>query len=313
MRNAALRLILCLSIVSWTPIRATPVSPEAVGWGNLVVPGLGATLNGEPNRGLLDAGLELGLFFGATFGVREGNFTIDTTIVLPEHHSLLRPLIGEDLQQAGIKLHMYNTFYQYQQACLAMADSNRELLNPQPLYKGSWDDTLLAPFKWKNLSNPFVFGLIAAAAAFLIYDYKTSAPAPSTYRATPAEDTLYLTHNVLIEPLGSSFGEEALFRGFIQREMRLYTDSLVFSLLIQSSLFTLLHPSDAKVTAFAGGLYFGFLTDYHNGDIEPGVAAHFWVNVLNGLFAYLKFRISEGQSVPFSQPLGITVSLPVPF
>ncbi len=299
-----------LLLIAAARAEAAPVSPAAVGFGNLLVPGLGATLRGDSGRGLLEAGIEIGLFYGGTFGVREGTFTIDTTIVLPQRGSLYRPLLGQTLQQFGIKLHMYDTFYHYQQACLAMADSEREKSNPQPLYKGDWSDTLLAPFKWKNLSNPWVFSVIAAATIYVAVDYNNSAPKRSSYVATGGEDALYLAHNILVEPLGSAFGEEPVFRGFIQRETRLYTGSLIASLLIQSAIFTALHPADAKLAAFLGGIYFGFLVERFHGDLEPAIAAHFWVNVVNGFFQYLSFRKGEGKSTPFSAPMGLTVAIP---
>ena len=289
------------------------VSPAAVGWGNLMVPGLGATLRGEPGRGLIEAFTELSLFYGGTFGVREGAFTIDSTVVLPDHNTLLRPLLGQTMQQFGLKIHMYDTFYNYQQACRAMADSDRERSNPQPLYQGSWSDTLLAPFRWQNLSSPWVFGVLLASAAALLYDYHTTPVTRSTYQATPVENTLEGLNSMLVIPIGSSFGEEVLFRGFMLRELRGYTGSLVFSDLLQASVFMLLHPPEERLVAFAGGAYFGYLADRFHGDLGPSIAAHFWVDAISGLFQFLAFRRQQGATPPFAPPITMSMTIPITF
>ena len=212
----SLALLLMMLVLWWLggPAACSPdVSPAAVGWGNLLVPGFGATLRGEPARGLLEAGAEIGLFYGGTFGVREGEFTIDSTIVVPPDPRtgrLLGPLIGQGLQQFGLKLHFYDTFYNYQKVCLSMEDSEREKSNGQPLYKGDWWDVMSAPFRWKNLSNPWVYTAILVSTALLFYQYNTTTVTPQ-HHATNAEESMYALNNVAIIPLGSAFGEEPLF------------------------------------------------------------------------------------------------------
>lgn len=287
------------------------VDPGLTGWGNLVVPGLGASFRGDPLRGVAEAALEIGLFYGGTFGVREGTFTIDTTIVTPQKGSLVRPLVGQTMQQLGLKLHMYNTFYHYQQASLALEATETEHWNAQPLYRGNALDVLTAPFKWKHLSNPWVFGLLLASAGFIIADYATGTVTKSTHIASGFEDGLFLTQNGMIQPLGSAFGEEPLFRGFMQREFHRYTGSFWVANLMQAGIFTLLHPEEAHIPAFLGGAYFGFLVHHFDGDIEQAVAAHFWINTLNGIVAYLRFRRAQGKNVPFNPPIGIVLGMPL--
>lgn len=287
------------------------LSPGGVGWGNLLVPGLGATFRGEPLRGVGEAVLELGLFYGGTFGVREGEFTIDSTIVLPQRGNLYRPLIGQSMQQVGLKLHMYNTFYHYQQACLAMKDSERETNNSQKLYTGTWDEVLTAPFRWKNLSNPFVYGMVLLAAGGLAYAYHNDEITRNAYRPTGGEEALYGMNTLLLMPMGSAFGEEPLFRGFMQREFNLYTGSTLAAVLMQTAIFTAMHPENHYVPAFAGGLYFGFLTHHFDGNIEPAVAAHFWVNFISGIFDYLSFRLKYGKDAPWGPNVKLALSFPL--
>jgi len=289
---------------------AANLSPAAIGWGNLIVPGLGATLRGKTGEGLLEAVTEIGLFYGGTFGVREGGFTIDSTVKIPEHGSLYRPLLGQTMQEIGLKLHMYDTFYHYQQVCRQQANSAREQSNPQPLYQGSWSDTLLAPFRWKNFREPWVWGVVLATTAYEFYDYRTTTVARNYYQPTTAENTLEGANSIAVIPLGSSFGEEVLFRGFIERELRGYTGSLILADALQATAFMLLHPPENRAIAFTGGLYFGFLADRFHGDLEPSIAAHFWVDAISGFFSYLQFRRAQGKNTPFAPPLGMRVSMP---
>jgi membrane protease YdiL (CAAX protease family) len=311
--SAATRLLLYLLVLVILPGNAfASVSPIAVGWGNLLVPGLGATLRGAPERGLVEAVTEIGLFFGGTFGVREGQFTIDSTVVAtrdPRTGSLASPLIGEAMQQFGLKLHMFDTFYHYQQACLALQDSEREKSNAQPLYKGSWTDLLTAPFRWKNLSNPWVYTAILVTTALLVYDFSTTSVSRQKH-ASDVEESLYGLNNIGILPMGSAFGEEPLFRGFIQREARLYTGSLIASIAIETALFAALHPSSQTFPAIAGGIYFGFVVDRFNGDLEPTTAIHFWANSITGILSLVAFRAAQGKWTPFNPPIGVKFSVP---
>lgn len=310
LRLYAILLCTCLSVPGHAS--AEKLSPGGVGWGNLLVPGLGATFRGDPVRGAAEAIVELGLFYGGTFGVREGEFTIDSSIIVPQRGNLYRPLLGQAMQQFGLKLHMYNTFYHYQQACLAVKDSERELHSPQKLYTGGWDDVLFAPFKPKNLTSPWVFGSILLATGALAYSYHNTDITRNSYRPSNTEQTLSGLNSILLVPLGSSFGEEALFRGFMQREFNLYTDSTLAAILMQTSIFTVMHPESHYLPALAGGLFFGFLTQHFNGNIEPSIAAHFWIDMISGVFDYLSFRLRYGKDAPWAPNVKLVFSLPLP-
>ena len=285
---------------------AETVSPAAVGWGNLVVPGLGASLRGLPGRGLLEASTEIGTFYGGTFYGKEGSFRIDGTVLVPDNADVFKPVVGGIMQEFGLKLHMYNTFYNYQQASLDPGNAELEKEYEQPLYKGAWDDVLLAPFKWKNLEKPYVYLPIILGTGFVYLTYLGTPIASRSHASSSAEDALYGTSAAISLPLGSSFGEEVLFRGFMQREIRHYTHSVVASIGAETLVFTLLHPPDLRPAAFAGGIYFGLITNYFAGDLEPGIAAHFWTDFVNGVFVYFLFRQSEHKSVP----LAANVSIP---
>ena len=282
-------------------VHAEKISSAAVGWGNLIVPGLGATLRDQPMRGVFEAALEVGTFYSGTLIAEETRFSIDGTIQVPENGSVRKPMMAMTLQQFGLKYHFYNTFYHYQQAALDDQDSEREMSNPQPLYKGTWTDTLLAPFRWENLSSIWAWPFITVSSAFLVWDYSQTTVVKRNRPVSGSGQFLYGMNEIGLIPLGSSFGEDVLFRGFIQREVYGMTKSLTAALLSQSILFAALHSDHLE--AFAGGLYFGFATDQLHGDLGPVIAAHFWVDVVAGLSEFFLFRRSIGKDAPFSPPI----------
>ncbi len=309
MKCVAILLIVCELLL--LPTRGmAEVSPAAVGWGNLIVPGLGATLRGYPKQGLTEAGLELGTYFGGTYGVREGGFTIDGSVNIPTSPNLTSPLIGQALQEFGLKYHFHNTFYHYQQAALAVQDSDREKRNPQPLYRGNWKDMLTAPFSLKNLGSIWVFPLIAASGVYLVYNYKTTPIQRYGFRTSAGNEALYGFSQVTMIPVTGAIGEEPLFRGFMMRETRLYTNSAIAALMVESAMFTLTHPAELRLSGFLSGIYFGLMTNHFDGNIEPAIAAHFWVNVLDGVISYWTLRRAQGKDTPFAPPLTGQVTIP---
>jgi hypothetical protein len=258
-----------------TTTNNNPISPAVIGWGNLFVPGLGATLRGQPGRGLLEATAEIGTYYGGTFGVREGQTGIDGDVTIPTQGDINHASVGMMLQEFGLKLHLFDTFYHYQQACIEQETTATQINNPQPLYRGSWTDVLKAPFQWRYLSSPYVYPVIIGVTGYLLYSYATTKVAPIGLRATPAGETLYGVSQTLIMPAGSEFGEEVFFRGFVEREVRSYTDSLVLAIAAESTLFALGHQN--KVTSGITGVYFGWLVPHQGGDLGFAIAPHFWL------------------------------------
>ena len=304
LKLTAFTFVLLTFFLTVTTVHADHVSAAAVGWSNLIVPGLGATLRGDSTRGLIESTLELGSYYGGTFHAKEGPFTIDGSALVLSDRNVTKPVIGKMMQQFGLKLHMYNTFYNYREAALDPSNADHEKLYQQPLYKGTWDETLLAPFKWKNLKSPWVYVPVLMSTAYLLVDYKNRKPY-TTPATTPQEETLYGISEGVSFPLGSAFGEEVLFRGFIQREMRLYTDSIILSIAAETLLFTLIHSPDLRPSAAAGGVLWGLSVNHFEGDLQPGIASHFWINFVSGMLNFAQFRKSQGKT-----PIGVRLTVP---
>ena len=286
------------------------LSPGAVGWGNLLVPGLGATLRDQPVQGLTEASLEIGSFYGGTLLAEEQSFKIDGSTSIPQNGSVGRAVSSQMFQQFGLKYHFYNTFYHYQQAAIAAEDTEREKNNPQPLYRGTWKDMLAAPFQWDNLKSTWTWPVVVAASAYLIYSYATTSVVRRGGRSiSGADQGLFGVSQLASFPIGSSFGEDPLFRGFIQREMVGMTGSMTLAIATQASLFALLH--DDRVTAFLVGSYFGVEANALHGNLGPIMAAHFWINVVSGVCDWLAFERSLGKNTPGNPPLIAQIQIPI--
>ena len=300
-------LFFAFALLSVCNLAHASPDPAAVGWGNLFAPGLGATLRGESTRGLMEATGTLGTYFGGTYLAEQAHFSMDGSVKIPEGGSITRPLLGQFLQEAGLKSHMYFTFYNYQQASLDPSQAETQGKYQQPLYKGAWDDILLAPFKPKNLSSAWVYLPLIFSTGYLYYSYKTDDGSHRGGQSSGFQDAVFGVTQGVGVPLGSSFGEEALWRGFMQREFYFYTGSLTAAIALQSISFVAVHTPRLRPAATAGGIYFGVLANHFDGDLEPGIAAHFWVDFISGVFNYFSFRKSEGRGAP----LHVGVQIPI--
>jgi membrane protease YdiL (CAAX protease family) len=267
-----------------------------------LVPGLGATLRGHSLEGLAEATVELGTFYGGLFGTHEGRFTIDGSIRDADTQaSFDRAVTGQILQQVGLKLHFWDTFYHYQQATIEREKVEGVDDNPQALWRGDWKDNLSAPFKWKNISNPWSYTAIIAATGFLLLDYSSAQITPINARLNGKSEAYYGVDEMISIPVGSSFGEDPFFHGFVEREIRGATKSVWMASIGPAVPFALLHED--RLTAFIVGTYYGFATSALGGDLGPVMASHFWVNVFNGLLGLWSLKRSEGKPAPFNPPL----------
>jgi membrane protease YdiL (CAAX protease family) len=280
------------------------MSAGAIGWGNLLVPGLGATLRDEPGVGLREAGLEIGSFYGGTILAPEKRFRIDGSIDLPESGNINNAVVAQTLQQFGLKYHFYNTFAHYQETALENADTAHEKNNPQPLYTGTASDTLKAPFEWQNLSSLWAWPVILFGATYLTIDYKTGSVPRQPLSLTPSGEALLGGSQVAAVPIGSYAGEDPLFRGFMQRELIGMTGSVPLAIVTQSALFSILHENHQN--AFVVGVYLGISTMQNKGQLGPAMAVHFWLDLFDGLFTYLRERRAAGESAPLNPPISFS-------
>ena len=170
-------------------------------------------------------------------------------------------------------------------------------------------DILEAPFKWDNIKSLWTWPIVLAAGAFLIVDYKNTNVKLRKSGISGSEQAMFGASEMIVVPVGSSFGEDPLFRGFIEREVRGSTDSLVLAVLAETALFSILHED--HVTSFVVGSYFGIEADALHGDLGPMMAAHFWINVIIGAIDFFQMKRSINQNAPLNPPVVTSFTIPI--
>jgi hypothetical protein len=273
------------------PSAPNSANPHLVGWGNLVMPGLGETLRGNPVGGATQFGYETSTFVTGYFvSPREGISSLDgiTDTFQPYRRSQRNDQLSIDnelgsdmLLEFAIKTHMLNTFIAYR-------DAYKDRGITQGLDQRTWWEGFKTPFQKKSFENPWVYVPIALIAAGVTIDYLTSKPDTSQGPLTPSSNFLYTAHYGMVEPLGSGWPEEAFYRGFLQHEFTEATNSPLLGGLAESAAFAFSHEEgNSRWSAGAAGAYLGFLSWQNEGNLGPGITVHFWGDFLLGLESIL--------------------------
>jgi len=86
--------------------------------------------------------------------------------------------------------------------------------------------------------------------------------------------------------------EETIFRGYLQRQLIVFTKSVPSGILLTAAVFGAGHAyqgSRMTVVIAVYGLMFGLLA-HRRGSVRPGMIAHAWQDSLSGLVGFLKLR-----------------------
>lgn len=147
------------------------------------------------------------------------------------------------------------------------------------------EELLIAPFRWKYLSSPWVY----VPLAFLAGAIGSSGPSNDT---TLVNDRFmndgtreFLT---VYQSMNAAVAEEAFFRGYMNHTLSRRHGPFTGGL-ISGTLFGLAHlqggaPVGSVLPQTMYGYYFAFLQHKNGGDIREGIALHFWWDVI--IFAY---------------------------
>jgi hypothetical protein len=273
------------------PPAANTANPHLVGWGNLVMPGLGETLRGNPVGGLAQFGYETSTFVTGYFvSPRNGISSLDgiTDTFQPYRRSQrndqlsIENELGSDmLLEFAIKTHMLNTYIAYR-------DAYKDRGVTEGLDQRTWWEGFKTPFQKKSFEDPWVYVPIALIAIGVTVDYLTSQPNSSQGPLTPTSNFMYTSHYGIIEPLGSGWPEEAFYRGFLQHEFTDATNSPLVGILAESAAFAFSHEEgNSRWSAGAAGAYLGYLSWKNEGNLGPGLTVHFWGDFLLGLESIL--------------------------
>jgi len=213
----------------------------------------------------------------------------------------------------ALKLHELNIFTAYRQARLRIDNFG---------YRNPIDDTpvsklALAPFKWENIKDPYVYGFFLAGVVLNAIEASLNKERRSfqdvdeiqimgeKYKHDPGFAT-YETFWIPIS-LNAAVSEECFYRGVIQSQLEEAMGKRQ-GLILASLLFGLGHisePTEVKSWAYGiigslSGFYLGKLYQNTNYNLEKPIAAHFWFNVAAGTTLFLLD--------PANNPLGLKVT-----
>ena len=298
-----LALILNMIILTFNSAHAENPSPQLVGWGNLFLPGLGATLRGSPERGLGQLGYE-GATFAAGYSLADqkglssldgisDTFSAYKTIGTSRNSQQnINPKMFSDIfLEFSIKSHLVNTFIEYRDAYKARGIT-------EGLDQHSATEGLLTPFDKKYLAETDVWIPLAIVAGAFTADYLTTTP-NANQPLTPGSNLLYAFNYGIWQPLGSGYPEEVAYRGFLQHEVQNASGSSLLAIFTETTAFAFSHePGSGRYTAAAVGLYLGYLADKHHGDLGPGSFLHFWGNLIMGLESVLLNAKAQKTTMP---------------
>jgi membrane protease YdiL (CAAX protease family) len=284
---------------------------HGVGWVNTFVPGAGEALLGNYGMAALQAGLEIGTFWEGyklsrlspltLDGVPEDLPSADTGIVRRRNSRgivsgsrnnrlVQRALVADWLQEFGIKYHMANVYNAYRQAG-AEVDSR--------LDGHSTSELFLSPFRWENLSSPWVYPALAVTAAAMIYQYQQDVRDPGlprTVRLNMASQRMYDFTYLGVFPAGSGAPEEMFYRGFVQNETGALGGSAAVSIALTAMAYAFSHSANDRLSAGVTGLYLSWMTHENQGQIGRAIAYHFWSDVFAGI--YQTFLVRREQRKP---------------
>ena len=106
--------------------------------------------------------------------------------------------------------------------------------------------------------------------------------------------TLYDITYLGIFPLGSAAPEEMFYRGFLQHEFYAMSRTPYFSVPLSTAAYAFSHSQEDRPSAAVTGIFLGILTHAKGGALSPGIAYHFWANVMAGLYQIALQRKSSG-------------------
>ena len=212
-----------------------------------------------------------------------------------------------------LKIHELNIFTSYRQARILNNNAGYTI----PIDKTPLSRLVLAPFKWENIKNPYVYGFFLTGIAInaiegysnshrKYFDKISGVSIMNTgfdrNGGTAVYEGMWITLS-----LNAAVSEECTYRGLLQVECEEMMGKTA-GLFVSSGVFGLGHVTnwtDGKSWTYGGiaalaGLYLGWLFQKEGYRLEKPIAAHFWFNFAAGTTLFL--------IDPENNPLGIRLN-----
>jgi membrane protease YdiL (CAAX protease family) len=150
------------------------------------------------------------------------------------------------------------------------------------LVSGRWSN-------WKDVVRDLVIGLafwlvwsLAEASVERFLGPDSAKGIGTLLPQGPLEITIWVALS-----LTAGFCEEAVFRGYLQRQLRALSGSVVVGILGQAAIFGISHGYQGgrlAITIAIYGLAYGVLAQSRQ-SLRPGILAHAWSDVFSGILA----------------------------
>ena len=212
-----------------------------------------------------------------------------------------------------LKVHELNIFTSYRESRIL----NENAGYTTPIDRTVLHQLILAPFKWKNIKSPYVYGAFLAGIAINAAEGYLN-PQRKSFDSVSGINIMNTPFNreggtALYEgmwltlSLNAAVCEECAYRGVMQAEFEEMLGKNA-GLFVSSGIFGLGHVTNwasGKSWAYGGiatlsGLYLGWLFQKEGYHLEKPIAAHFWFNVAAGTTLFLMD--------PQNNPIGIRVN-----
>jgi membrane protease YdiL (CAAX protease family) len=213
----------------------------------------------------------------------------------------------------ALKIHELNIFTSYREA--RIRNQNSGYINP--IDTTTLPGLYLAPFKWENLSSPYVYGFLLAGVGINMlqaslnqqrrdYDSIDNVRMMGVYLDRPSATAAYAFSWITLD-LNAAVSEECAYRGVLQAEAE-ESIGKTAGLLVSSSIFGLGHVTDWGSgaswlnggVATLAGIYLGWVFQKEGYRLEKSIAAHFWFNMAAGATLFIMD--------PANNPLGLKIN-----
>ncbi len=145
--------------------------------------------------------------------------------------------------------------------------------------------------KW-NSAKAFFIDVGVAIAFWIVALIVLTATAKALHANTMSKDIMFLVPRTAAETivwiavaLTAGFCEEAIFRGYLQKQFIAWTGSAVTGVILSAAVFGAGHAYQSAKAAgviFVFGALFGILAEMRK-SLRPGMIAHAWQDALSGI------------------------------
>jgi hypothetical protein len=256
--------------------RATWNHPRSAFWmplGSFLAPGLDQWVENEFKPAALYSGVGIfGLSLLATNGKRDTTDAFDNWNHLDDRDR--RAIYGAQLYQTAGSLSAYHSFRTAVKSHNNAGSNRFDFLTPT--LNEDEGDLLLAPFQIQFLKKWTTFLPLGILLGLMVVENQQDGRETEWPIANEQGFALAISYN-------AGVGEEALFRGWLQPNLRAATESSLLSNFIQGTLFGYMHVkklSVVPVPQLLAGYYFGWLTERNKWSIQETAFIHAWWDII---------------------------------